>query len=505
MRSRGGPHQWLAVRVGRRSRWVVAVGSLLLVVAGQAPVEAATTASVTGTILNSPPANPAGRWLAHLPSGPNNAVASVSVDSLTGLLGFAADQEVFEPNGSDPSNNLVVGEMSASTGSIQWQATIPDSSGFATIAPGGDLVVTGVFVRPSSFDGKSGFTNSCFVGRYQAVTHIIEWGYLLPTSTCAPSAVDGVGDVYVGGSYVGPANIYGQPATGSGLFLAHLQGLTGQPLWTRLIPNNGAEIDHLATSDSGQLFVSGAYDYLGQPITFGPGATLVPPPQTPPAYVPYAWLASFNSLTGSTVWARQLKVGGLDYNEGGSVDSMAASGGAVTLSLGCGGCDLGGGVVGYMQGMYGGLLAGYDGQTGHYLWSEAVSSLSNDATPLTLVADPGGNVDFAGSGYYPSAVMDLPDDNYTGTTIPTTPDQGGAEITGTISSLTGAISGVISTGGDTGGYYPPRTSEHSLAADTSGNLYTAGSFVSGTWQYGNYLPGTTSSSTSTDIYGFVSG
>ena len=78
-------------------------------------------------------------------------------------------------------------------------------------------------------------------------------------------------------------------------------------------------------------------------------------------------------------------------------------------------------------------------------------------------------------------------------------------MTGAISPSTGAITNVITTGGDTGGYYGARTVESSLTADTNGNLYTAGGFMIGTWQYGYYLPGNTSSSTNTDSYGFVSG
>ena len=504
MRATGRPRGRCRVLWGRRSLWVVAVAGIGLAVSLQAPVRAATLPGVPG-IPSTSPAHPAGRWLVHVPGGADNTVQSVSVDPLTGRLAFAAIQEVPGPDGSGPTSNLIVGELSSSNGALQWEETIPDSSGSATIAPGGDLVVTGVFKLPSSFDGKPGSTNSCFVGRYQAVNHAIEWGYVLPTAICAPSAVDSLGDVYVAGEYGGPADIYGQQATGPGVYVARLQGMTGQPIWTRLVPNRGANIDHVTTYGPGQVFVSGTYDYLGQPITFGPGLTLPPPPQTGPTYVPYAWLASFESLTGTPVWARQLKVGGQDANSGGLVDSIAATGSAVTVTLECSGCDLGGGVVDYYQGLYGGLVAGYDSRTGGYLWSEAVSSMSNEASPLILSADPGGQVDFAGSGYYPQAVLDKPNDNLNNTTIATTPDEGGAEITGVISSSTGAITNVISTGGDDGSYYTARTADSSLSADTNGNLYTAGGFMIGTWQYGHYLPGNTASSTNADLYGFVAG
>jgi hypothetical protein len=448
----------------------------------------------------TPSAQAAGRWLVHVPSGSSNVASSISVDSVTGKVGYTAAQDLPQQPDGSIGEELIIGEMTGSTGVGAWRVVIPEAYGSVLAEPGGDLVVSGQFRETSSLSSHlSGPANSCFTARYQTLDQEISWGWVIPTASCQASARDTVGDVYLAGHYSG-GSLFGQPADGTGVYIARLNGLTGQPVWIDQVQDNSAIIDGIALGGDGQVFVAGRYGTRQEPLIFSSTVALPAARQVPGSdLVAYPWLAAFDAITATPQWVRGLVVSG--NPAGGYVHALAATSKAVAISFSCCLYDLGGGAVGPEQPMTGGLVAAYSPATGTYLWSESLGTLDSYAQPPLLTTDPAGHLVFA-DRLPAGLVIDLPGDNYSGTEVQSPQQSGGTVLTGLIDATTGSVHDLTRTGGDNDSWDGPATAISSVAVDSSGHIYTAGRFEVATWQYGHYLYG---SSNSNVLYGYATG
>lgn len=240
-----------------------------------------------------------------------------------------------------------------------------DDQGVAVaVAPNGDIVMTGTFTGTMTLGGatitSAGDTNT-WVARYRADgTHL--WSIRLGDGGAISAravAVDGNGDVYVAGNFVGSVNFGGgvRTSTTIGAFLVKLSGVDGAYRWDRGFGFGIAIADGLAVLDASNIAVCGRF--LGT-ADFGGGARTSTPANGFDSFV-----ATYSTDFGAHVWSTVLMTSGaLDFPCG-----VTAVGGDVVVTAGFSGTAMLGGVPLTAYGSEDIYVARYRGTNGAHVWS----------------------------------------------------------------------------------------------------------------------------------------
>jgi PKD repeat protein len=263
-------------------------------------------------------------------------------------------------------------------------------------------------------------------------------------------AVDGVGDVVIGGRFAATASFGGGNLVANGtsdMVVAKYAGATGAHLWSRRF---GGEYDDtaeaVATDGAGNVYFTG---YFRGTVDFGGGPLTVPYTSDLDTFVAkltsggqYVWAKAFtntgnergygiavdaagsvaitgsfsNSMTfggaeltavnamtdgfvarftstGAHQWSRRF--GAADGNEGGYGIAMDASGNVVVTGAVVKSCDFGGGLLSALGGSDA-FVAKYSASSGAHMWSRRLGGVGNDYG-YGIAVDGKSNVYVSGS------------------------------------------------------------------------------------------------------------
>ena len=212
------------------------------------------------------------RWVRHFPAAANQAAHGVAVDPADDhvvVAGFTAGSVDFGggPIGGAGGQDVFVVKLDP-YGTHVWSRAFGDAGTQAALAvaigPDGHVVLAGRFAGTIDFgDGPltSADKEDLFVAALDAGGATL-WSRSfggLDTQEALAVAVDAAGDVYVTGSYMQSVTFGAfplPPADGTDLFVARLDGATGEPVWAKAFGTTGSQIGRgLAFDKAGFLHV----------------------------------------------------------------------------------------------------------------------------------------------------------------------------------------------------------------------------------------------------------
>lgn len=283
----------------------------------------------------------------------------------------------------------------ASDGSYVWSerfgAEGDDRPKGIAIDAADNILITGFFHDTVSFGGAAltaaPFTANAFLAKYSPTgAHV--WSRRLAsgvnTDTGNAVAVDGAGNVIVGGSLFGTSDFGGGPLVSAGaedVYLARYSS-TGAYVWSRRVGGASADsvVDIAADTVTGEIAMTG---YFAGAVDFGSGTSVTS------AGGNDAFAAKYSS-TGAHVWSRRWGSTGEDKGASIAIDGL---GNVVVTGLCNFSVDFGGGPLASAgDGASGDIFLVKLNSTGVHLWSKSFgSSLS--------LNEVGSAVNFDGAGY----------------------------------------------------------------------------------------------------------
>jgi hypothetical protein len=300
-----------------------------------------------------------------------------------------------------------------------YGSTLADAGQAVAVDGGGNILVAGYFQGAVDFGGgslTSAGVKDIFVAKYSPTgAHVWSRGIGSTGNDVAYGiAVDGSGNVLVGGHFQGTVDFGGGSLTGTGgldIFVAKYSP-TGAHVWSRGIGSTGNDVAYgIAVDGSGNVIVTGVFqgsmDFGSVVLTSAGGSDI--------------FLAKYSS-TGTLQWAK--RIGGVedDYGYGVAVDG---SGNIALTGYYRGAVDFGGGPlssVGYTDI----FVAKYRGTDGGYLWARGFGGtnydegrgVAMDAAGNVIVTGhfgDGGFIDFGGGAVSSAGNTDIFVAKYRGT------------------------------------------------------------------------------------------
>jgi hypothetical protein len=257
----------------------------------------------------------------------------------------------------------------------------------------GNVIVVGSFSGTANFGGTaltSAGDLDIFIAKYGATgAHL--WSKRVGGTGADAAygvAVDGSGNVFVGGSYSATVDFGGGNVTtmsDTAGFVAKYAAADGAYVWARSFTGTfgGDAVNAVAVDPSGDVFVTGVYKGY---VDFGAGQVLST------SYTPDIFLAKYAGADGAYRWMRGFGNTSADSGNGVAVDGA----GNVAMTGYCqSGVDFGGGTLNGPAGTPIAFLAKY-GPTGTHLWSKVFGSNTNEPAGQAVAMDASGNVVVAG-------------------------------------------------------------------------------------------------------------
>jgi hypothetical protein len=245
----------------------------------------------------------------------------------------------------------------SSSGGYQWAksygGTSIDMAKAIAVDGSGNAVVTGYYQGTANYGGGSWTSaggNDIFVAKYASADGSPIWAKTLGSTAYDYGygvAVDGSGNVWVAGDFMGPVNFGGgtlTPFGGGDMFLAKYSSGGGY-LWANHFGGTsgyGSHANAVSVDGSGNVLLTG---WINDYVNFGGG------PLTASVFSYDAFVAKFNSA-GAYQWAKRA---GIDFTDHGN--SLAADGSGNVLAVGdfanqadfgCGALNSPGGQDGYL-------------------------------------------------------------------------------------------------------------------------------------------------------------
>lgn len=300
------------------------------------------------------------------------------------------------------TTNATITNSGPNAGNYRWGARYGGAGSTAVsysnaVDPSGNVVIAGVFWGTINLGGNnltSAGGSDIFVAKYSSAgVHLWSKRFGGTSDDVAQSvAVDGVGNVFVTGSFKGTVNF------GGGNLVAYYSGFgtattdafvvkfnaNGSHVWSKSFGNFGNDTAYSAAVDStGNVIVAGTF--YGH-VDVG-GTTLVSTNDSADMF-----LAKYAS-NGSLIWANRYGDGSTDNAFGVAVDF---DGNIFLTGAFMGSVDFGGGALTSMGSSSDAVLAKYS-PTGAYLWSKRFGDTGQDVG-YSVATDPSGNV--AVTGYF---------------------------------------------------------------------------------------------------------
>jgi len=278
-----------------------------------------------------------------------------------------------------------------------------DESRAVAVDASGNTYVTGYFAGTADFDpsvGEAGLTsaggNDIFIAKYDASGNYLWAKRMGGTGSDIGNAIalDGLGNVYVTGSFAGTADFDPSVGTaelmsagGGDIFIAQYDA-SGNYLWAKRMGGTGNDIGNAIALDGlGNVHVTGSFagtaDFDPGPLAAnltGVGSNDI-------------FIAKYDA-SGNYVWAKSVGSSGLDSGNGIAVDGS----GNVHMTgqfTGTADFDPGAGTANLTSlGGNEAFIAKYDA-SGNYVWAKRVGGSSGDVSHA-LVLDGSGNVHVTG-------------------------------------------------------------------------------------------------------------
>jgi hypothetical protein len=291
-------------------------------------------------------------WSRGLGGNASDAATGAAVDSggnvvVTGYQGSSQVDYGGGNLGTRGSNDIFVAKYDSTTGDHVWSKTVggtgPDWGGAAAVDSGGSVFVTGYMSVSSSgvdFGGGALFSAGgadAFLVKYSS-DGAHAWSKRFgSTGTDLGMVVrtDGLGNVYVGGTFEGSVDFGGGALTSAGLRDIFVVKFTaaGQHVWSkRFGGTSGEDVRGVAVDGAGDVFLTG--QFLGT-ISFGGSAMTSAGNED-------IFLAKLSGASGGHVWSKRLGSTAPDAGYGVAVDG----GGNVAITgFFAGGVDFGGGMI----------------------------------------------------------------------------------------------------------------------------------------------------------------
>jgi len=316
---------------------------------------------------------------------------------------YTATLTVTDDLGARSSDSAIV-TVKAGGGDFVWSRTfggptwtdnvVPQAT---TVAPNGNVIVVGYFAGTADF-GAGAVTSvggdDIFVAAYAAgdghplwSKHFGDTSHDFGTAV----AVDGSGNIVVGGSFSGTVDFGGAALTSvaANAFLAKFSA-SGAHLWSKLLnAGSGSTVTGVAVDGAGTLFTTGTF--IGT-ADFGTGAVTS-------AGQWDGYLLASGGADGRPLWSRRAGGSGIDTPRAVTVDTL---GHVVVTGVFQNTADFGGGPL-TSAGGYDVFLAQYATADGRHLWSKRFGDTGNDYG-IGVDVDGAGNIllggDFHGTGNF---------------------------------------------------------------------------------------------------------
>ncbi len=274
-----------------------------------------------------------------------------------------------------------------------------DRAGGVAVDRDGNVLVTGYFAGTIDLGGGvlTATGGNIFVAKYSAGGAHLWSESFGPTTTASgyaisnALAVDGSGNVVVGGLFAGVGDFGGGPLSGAGgsdIFVAKYTAAGGH-VWSRRFGGTSTDrVNALAVDGSGNVVVGGIFmntvDFGGGPLS---SAGL------------YDMFIAKYTAAGGHVWSRRFGAASND-----NVNGLTVDGGGNVLVTGdfTDTVDFGGGPV--SSPVYSDMFIAKYTAAGEYLWSKNFGTSFVQETANGIAADANGNVVVTGSIY---AALDL--------------------------------------------------------------------------------------------------
>jgi hypothetical protein len=258
----------------------------------------------------------------------------------------------------------------------------------------GAAFVAGVFAGSIDFGGGPLTSNGgldVFLAKFDAAGNLV-WSKRFGDAsdqTANGIAVDGSGNVIVGGYFYGTIDFGGAPLTnvnGENGFIAKLD-TNGSPVWSKSFHGNGDQVmSGIAASSTGEVFATGRFfgsaDFGGGDLPSAGGAD--------------AFLVKL-SAAGDHVWSKHF---GDAADQAGSSVAVDSAGNVIVTGSFDGSVNLGGNGVLQSMGSTDLFVAKFD-TAGAFAWGERFGDAGNQPGSF-VAADKNGNV--LVSGFYASAI-----------------------------------------------------------------------------------------------------
>ena len=237
------------------------------------------------------------------------------------------------------------------------------------------------------------------------------------------------------------------------------QAASGDHLWARSIGGGGADVGHSVAADaSGNLYITGIF---GGTVDFDPGPELFDLVSVADYYDMY--VAKFDK-DGNFVWARNM--GGAEFDVAYSI-AVDASGNVYTTGIfrGIADFDPGVGIASLISAGGQDIFVSKLDSNGNYVWAKSIGGL-NSETPRAIAVDSNGNV-YSTGAFLGTADFDP------GAGLANLTSAGDTDIYISKLDSNGSYVWAKRIGG-AGAVYGDYSND--LAVDSSGNVYTTGSF-----------------------------
>ena len=260
----------------------------------------------------------------------------------------------------------------------------------AAVDAGGNVLVVGSFVGMVDFGGttlaSAADSADIFLVKYSSTGQLV-WAKGFGgdgIDTGYGVAVDAGGNIFLTGTFTGPADFGGGPLAGAGsgdIVLAKYSP-TGQHLWSKQFGNVGADVGYAVAADSaGNVVLTG---YVQNTVDFGGGPT--------PSLGSLDTFIAKYSADGAHLWSRRF--GGTNADEGFGI-ATDTSGNIFLVGTFQGTADFGSGLLTSSGGSWDIVAAKYSA-TGTPLWSKRFGSTGDDLG-YSVAVDRGGNATFTGT------------------------------------------------------------------------------------------------------------
>lgn len=278
-----------------------------------------------------------------------------------------------------------------------------DSGDAVAVSPNGDIIMVGTFMNTITLGGppiSSAGSKDVWVARYSA-DGSYRWSVRLgglDVDYGTGVAVDGNGDVYVVGSFIGPVNFGGgSHATQGGGFLVKLAAASGAYRWDHAFGVQGDYAATVAVLDANSVVIGGQFsgtaDFGGGNLTATGGGD--------------SFVAAYNMATGAHVWSKALNTSG-GFPAASEIAHVVAVGGDVIVTASFAGTATLGGKMLTARGTADILIVRFHGTDGTYIWSRSLqqgssqnqvlssSSIATDGNHIFLGGFLGGTVNLGG-------------------------------------------------------------------------------------------------------------